>query len=90
MAIYAGYNIGEVGEVKLRSSQVGHSADVAQLLLGTLGSRLFVSSFVALPDWRDCLVIRLTGEKKYLCHFCLYLALKNGGLGISEYKIGIA
>ncbi|KAJ5205849.1 Amino acid transporter transmembrane [Penicillium cf. griseofulvum] len=45
VAIYAGYNI---GEVKLRYPQVGHYADVGQLLLGSLGSKLFVGSFVAL------------------------------------------
>lgn len=45
VAIYAGYNI---GEVKLRYPQVGHYADVGRLLLGNLGSKLFVGSFVAL------------------------------------------
>ncbi|KAJ6189233.1 hypothetical protein N7519_004141 [Penicillium mononematosum] len=45
VAIYAGYNI---GAVKLRYPQVGHYADVGRLLLGSLGSKLFVGSFVAL------------------------------------------
>lgn len=45
VAIYAGYSI---GEVKLRYPQVGHYADVGQLLLGNVGSKIFVGSFVAL------------------------------------------
>jgi hypothetical protein len=45
VAVYAGYSI---GETKLRYPQVGHYADVGQLLLGNLGSKLFLGSFVAL------------------------------------------
>ncbi|KAJ5349643.1 hypothetical protein N7541_007370 [Penicillium brevicompactum] len=45
VAVYAGYSI---GETKLRYPQIGHYADVGQLLLGNVGSKLFLGSFVAL------------------------------------------
>ncbi|CAG8946820.1 unnamed protein product [Penicillium salamii] len=45
VAVYAGYSI---GETKLRYPQVGHYADVGQLLLGNVGSKIFLGSFVAL------------------------------------------
>jgi amino acid permease len=45
VAIYAGYNI---GETKLKYPQIGHYADVGRLLLGNIGSKIFVGSFVAL------------------------------------------
>ncbi|KAJ5871792.1 uncharacterized protein N7529_004145 [Penicillium soppii] len=45
VAVYAGYSI---GETKLRYPQIGHYADVGQLLLGNFGSKLFLGSFVAL------------------------------------------
>ncbi|OOG00214.1 hypothetical protein ASPCADRAFT_139477 [Aspergillus carbonarius ITEM 5010] len=45
IAMHAGYNI---GQVKLKFPKVGHYADVGQLLLGNLGSKIFVGSFVAL------------------------------------------
>ncbi|KAI9035954.1 uncharacterized protein KD926_002566 [Aspergillus affinis] len=45
VAMYAGYKI---GQVKLKYPQVGHYADVGQLLLGSVGSKIFVGAFVAL------------------------------------------
>jgi hypothetical protein len=45
VAIYAGYSI---GETKLKYPEIGHYADVGRLLLGDIGSKIFVGSFVAL------------------------------------------
>ncbi|KAF5865532.1 hypothetical protein ETB97_003376 [Aspergillus alliaceus] len=45
VAMYASYNI---GQVKLKYPEIAHYADVGRLLLGNVGSKLFVGSFVAL------------------------------------------
>lgn len=45
VAIYAGYNI---GQTKLKYPQIGHYADVGQLLFGKWGSKIFIGCFVTL------------------------------------------
>lgn len=45
IAIYAGYNI---GQTKLKYPQIGHYADVGQLLFGRWGSKIFIGCFVTL------------------------------------------
>ncbi|KAJ5888723.1 hypothetical protein N7495_008764 [Penicillium taxi] len=44
-AMYAGYI---VGQVKLRYPQIGHYADIGQLMFGEFGSMVFILVFVAL------------------------------------------